>query len=65
MPETKAYSHSQGLGFCGKVQAGQRNAKRGIAHTVFMTQTQRHIDKVEVFLQRGVSPHEREQFDCG
>lgn len=33
MPETKAYSHSQGLGFCGKVQAGQevgwqRNAKQ-------------------------------------
>lgn len=23
MPETKADSHSQGLGFCGKVRAGQ------------------------------------------
>lgn len=59
MPETKAYSHSQGLGFCGKVQAGvgwQRNAMRGLAHTV--SQMQGQIEKVDVYLQRGVSPHD-------
>ena len=43
----------------------QRNAKRGIAHTVSMTQTQRHIDKVEVLLQRGGSPHKRGWSDSG
>lgn len=30
MPETKTYSHSKGLGFCGKVQAGQRLDGRGM-----------------------------------
>lgn len=30
MPETKAYSHSQGLGFCGKVLAGRGLDGRGM-----------------------------------
>lgn len=44
MPETKAYSHSQGLGFCGKVQAGQRLDGRGMRNRAQLTQSHRCKD---------------------
>lgn len=66
MPETKAYSHSQGLGFCGKVQPGQRLDGRGMRSGAQLTQSLRHrvrdtLTRQRVFLQRGVRSHEGRQ----
>lgn len=52
MPETKAYSHSQGLGFCGKVQAGQRLDGRGMRSRAQLTQSLRHKRKDTLTRQR-------------
>lgn len=62
MPETKAHSHSQGLGFCGKVQAGQGLDGRGMRRlgTARADAKETHCQGGGRLAKEGVDPREKD-----